>query len=64
MVRVTTNNIFTCKIFDIILILHQLYKYVIPVIKKKIVIFYFFFYIIRFIDVELVKNKDIWMKNI
>ena len=61
--RVTTNNIFTCKIFDIILILHQLYKYVIPVIKKKIVIFYFF-YIIRFIDVELVKNKDIWMKNI
>ena len=41
--RVTTNNIFTCKIFYIILILHQLYKYVIPVIKKKIVIFYFFF---------------------
>ena len=61
--RVTTNNIFTCKIFDIILILHQLYKYVIPVIKKKNNDF-LFFYIIRFIDVELVKNKDIWMKNI
>ena len=61
--RVTTNNIFTCKIFDIILILHQLYKYVIPVIKKKNNDF-LFFYIIRFIHVELVKNKDIWMKNI